>query len=88
MPPWGLSTRKRIFSWSSPMRWAIPTPASRVPSTLWFYHEKACYVGLVTLGLIVIGLASRRSLPLATADVGALRPRIDDRDGGNFPLFR
>ena len=70
---------------------ALGNPYAGIPSPhqpLWFYHEKACYVGLVTLGLIVIGLASRRrrrwQLPMVALCGLALMMAM----GGNFPLFR
>ena len=70
---------------------ALGNPYAGIPSPhqpLWFYHEKACYVGLVTLGLIVIGLASRRrrrwQLPMLVLCGLALMMAM----GGNSPLFR
>ena len=73
---------------------ALGNPAVGIPSfrpPLWLYelyHEKACYVGLVTLGLIVVGLARgdryRWQLPMLALCGFAFLIAM----GENLPLFR
>ena len=65
-------------------------PYAGIPSyrrQLWLYHEKACYVGLVTLGLIVVGLArgSRHRWQLPMLALCGLAFMI--AMGWNLPLF-
>ena len=81
-PTGGPCARKELFLLVFPD--ALGNPYAGIPSyekAWWLYHEKACYVGLVTLGLIVVGLARRRRYPWQLPMSALCAFDIDARDG-------
>ena len=80
---------KEVLLFIFPDAWG--NPYAGIPSRQWpsnLHHEKACYVGLVTLGLIFVGLARRQryrwQLPILALCGFSLMLAM----AGNLPIFR